>query len=97
MIVRELAAGVQLVEQAQPALRSLGHRDRHRAVQLNDRGATDLRQALVQQRDARPVGGVRRLCAGVLGRDGRLEPVLTLVSGLRGEDQALLELVTPPE
>ena len=77
------------VDQRQPVLRALGHRDRDRAVELDHRARLE---RLVERGDARPVGDRR----DVLERDRRLHPVL-VARRAGGERAALLDLVRVPQ
>jgi hypothetical protein len=63
------------VDQREPGLRAARHRDRHGAVELDDRAGRHPRELAVQGGDLPPVGvlGARRL--GVQRGDGRLQRV----------------------
>jgi hypothetical protein len=59
----------ELVDQAQPGLDAVGHRDRHRAVELHHGGRREPHQFGVQGGDLRPVGARRVRRGGVAGGD----------------------------
>jgi hypothetical protein len=63
------------VHQLEAGLRTEGHRDRHGAVELDDRRAGERRQAFVQRDDPRPVGVLHAAGARVAAGDRGLQGV----------------------
>lgn len=75
VIVVELSAGQQIVDQPQASFGPFAHGHRHRAVQFDHRRGADAQQHVVEPDDLRPVGlrGAGRL--GVHGDDRGLQGV----------------------
>src|SRR6267143_2849589 len=59
VIVLESRLGGERIDERQPFRRAEGHGDRDRAVQFHDGGRRDLRERVVERRDACPVRFLR--------------------------------------
>src|SRR5437867_1834118 len=76
-VVRERRLGGQAVEEYEPPLGALAHRDGHRPVQLDHRRRRHLGEVVVEGGDRPPVGVRGGGGADVLARDRRLKAVHT--------------------
>ncbi len=88
------------VDELEPGLRAEGHHDRHGAVELDDRGAGERRQGVVQRDDPRPVGLLDAAGPRVAGGDRGLQRVRAqraaeLLGALQPGQAALYEQVVP--
>ena len=75
MVVLEGRLGGERIDESQPFRRAESHGDGDRAIQLDDGGRRDLRERVVERRDARPVGVLRSARARVAGGDRGLQRV----------------------
>ena len=75
VVVGEVAAAEDGVDQGEPGRRPVPHGHGHGAVQLHDRRRVYRQQGVVQRHDLPPVRGLRRRGARVDGGDGGLDGV----------------------
>src|SRR6185369_11916013 len=73
MVARELASHENRLDQREPVLRPVAHRDRRRSVELDDGGWIETQQHVVQAYDLAPVGCTGRGCLRVQRGDRRLQ------------------------
>src|SRR5262249_26835157 len=77
MIRRERRLVRERVDQREPRIGPVRHRDRDRAIQLDDRRLRELRERVVERDDALPIRLRGRACARMAARDRSLQRVRT--------------------
>jgi len=77
VIVGEVLARQQVIDETKTLLRTFAHGNGHRAVKLDNRGWLNPKQPVVEQRNLAPVRGCRGGTVGVNGRNSRPQSVGT--------------------
>jgi hypothetical protein len=77
VIVGEVLARQQVIDETKTLLRTFAHGNGHRAVKLDNRGWLSPKQPVVEQRNLAPVRGCRGGTVGVNGRNSRPQSVGT--------------------
>ncbi len=72
VVILQIAAGKDGVDEREARGGTIAHRDRHRAVQFDDRRRLDTEQDVVEPCDLVPVRGVGADSIGVYRRNRRL-------------------------
>src|SRR5690349_10826778 len=99
VILAELRARQQVIDEMEALLRTFAHGDGHRAVELDDRRWLNRDQPVVEEHDLAPVRGRSGRALGVDGGDSRLKRVGTEAvrrERVFGERNAFGDLLTIP-